>query len=296
MIAIRTYKEGDAALLTDCYNGLHPTKRISPEQLGSRLSAWSRTWVICLDAAPVGYACVAPLPGLPGQYDLDVMIGQAWQRQRLGSRLVDFVKAELAGSDIVTMSWGVPDYQRSIADFLLHNGFNIEHEEQILARPHLDNLPFPPHKPALAILTYPRRKAIHTFCSLYEASFTGHPWYQPYTTDEVAADLISPQDILFLTAEKRPFGFAWLHVDENNEGKVEPIGIIPTAQSMGNGRFLFLTALHQLKQRGARRAIIGAWANNTPAITLYQSLGFSHQQTITYYSYSIQSAIQNRKS
>ena len=284
---IRSYAQADAEILATHFNDLHPTEPVTAHQLDSRLSAWSLSWVICVAEEPVGYACVAPLPGLPGQYDLDVMIARAWQRQRLGSQLIDFLKQELVGSDIKTISWGVTDAQPGLAQFLLHNGFAVDHEEQILARLHLDNLPPLPNHPPLAIKTFSRRKAIQLFCRLYETSFSGHPWHQPYTPNEVAADLGSARDVLFLMDGQRPFGFAWLHIDENNEGKVEPIGMIPEAQGMGNGRFLFLTALHMRKHRGASRAIIGAWATNTAAITLYKSLDFSHQQTITYYAATI---------
>jgi mycothiol synthase len=232
----------------------------------------------------VGYARVAPLPGLPGQYDLDMLIARVWQRQGLGSRLIAFLKQALVGSDVANLSWGVSDSQSGIANFLCQNGFKPDHEELILARPHLDDLPLPPAQPQLSLHTYPLHQTIPLFCRLYDASFAGHAWFQPYTPDEVAADLISARDILFLVAEKRPFGFAWLHVDEHNEGKIEPIGILPDGQGIGNGRFLFLSALHELKQRGAQSAIIGAWANNLAAIHLYESVGFSHQQTITYYA------------
>lgn len=289
MITIRPYTQADAGLLAAYFNELNATTPVTARSLHARLAAWSLTWVICREGQPVGYACVAPLPGLPGQYDLDVLVGREWQRQRLGSHLVDFLKQELVGSEVAALSWGVTDSQNGLADFLLHNGFTIDHEEQILARPHLSDLPLLPTRPNLTIKTLSRRNAIHLFCRLYEDAFNGHPWHQPYTPDEVAADLSSARDILFLTDSKRPFGFAWLHIDENDEGKVEPIGIVPEAQGMGNGRFLFLTALHQLKQRGASRAIIGAWATNTTAISLYHSLSFSHQQTITYYAYPIQS-------
>ena len=291
MITIRPYKTAVSQTLAAHFNDLNPTDSVTARQLDGRLSAWSLSWVICVAEEPVGYACVAPLPGLPGQYDLDVLIARAWQRQRLGSQLIDFLKQELMGSDIKTISWGVTDAQPGLAQFLLHNGFVVDHEEQILARPHLDNLPPLPSHPQLTIKTFSRRKTIQLFCRLYEASFSGHPWHQPYTPNEVAADLGSARDVLFLMDGQRPFGFAWLHIDENNEGKVEPIDMIPEAQGMGNGRFLFLTALHALKQRRASRAIIGAWATNTAAITLYQSLGFSHQQTITYYAYNLTTRI-----
>lgn len=290
MSTIRTYKSADSRVLAPYFNALNPAESVVSRQLDSWLSAWSMSWVVCVEDNPVGYAFVTPLPGLPGQYDLDVMIAREWQRQRLGSQLVDFLKRELAASEVTSMSWGVPDSQRGLAEFLLHNGFDVDHEEQILARPNLDDLPFPPSR-SLNIKTFSRRKAIHLFCRLYKKSFFDHPWYQPYTQDEVAADLGSARDVLFLMDRQLPFGFAWLHIDENNEGKVEPIGMIPEAQGVGNGRYLFLTALHQLKQRGASRAIIGAWSTNTAAITLYQSLGFSHQQTITYYAYNLATRI-----
>lgn len=286
MITIRPYKNADSFVLTPLFNDLNPAESVTTSQLDSRLSAWSMTWVVCMNSQPVGYARAAPLPGLPGQYDLDVTVGRNWQRRRLGSKLVDFLKAELADSEVSHLSWGVTDSQKSLAEFLLHNGFDIDHEEQILARPHLDDLPIAPIQSNLHIKIFARRKAIQLFCHLYKASFVGHPWYQPYTSDEVAADLISARDILFLMDSQRPLGTAWLHIDENREGKVEPIGIIPEGQGCGNGRFLFLSALHELKQRGAQRAIIGAWTTNIPAITLYQSLGFQKSQTITYYAYA----------
>ena len=284
MMTIRPYKSADATTLAAYYNDLNSADMVTARRLNGRLSAWSLTWVICDEGMPVGYACVAPLPGLPGQYDLDMLIARAWQRKRLGSQLVDFLKQELTGSEVAALSWGVTEAQVGIANFLAHNGFVMNHEESILARPHLDDLPPPPSQPNLTIYTYSRRKAIRLFCRLYEASFFKHPWFQPYTPDEVAADLASARDILFLSGQKRPFGFAWLHIDKNGEGKVEPFGILPAGQGEGNGRFLLISALHELKHRGAHRAIIGTWADNKIALHLYKDLGFHLQQTITYYA------------
>jgi ribosomal protein S18 acetylase RimI-like enzyme len=286
MITIRSYKAADSPALAAYFNDLNPVETVTAPRLDSRLSAWSETWVVCVDDEPVGYARAAPLPGLPRLYDLDVMVGREWQRKRLGSQLVDFLKRELVNTEVTNLSWGVTDAQSGLAEFLFHNGFEIEHEEQILARPSLDNLPLPLGKSTLTIKTFSRKKTIRLFCRLYEKAFNGHPWYQPYSPDEVAADLISARDILFLFDGERPFGTAWLHIDEQGEGKIEPIGIVPAGQGMGNGRFLFLTALHELKRRGAHRAIIGAWTTNTAALNLYHSLGFQKSQTIIYYNYS----------
>ncbi|MFO7681943.1 MAG: GNAT family N-acetyltransferase [Chloroflexota bacterium] len=289
MVTIRSYKPADAAVLAAHFNELCPVEQVTAWRLNGRLAAWSLSWVVCVAEQPVGYACAAPLPGLPGQYDLDVMIALAWQRQGLGSQLVAFLKQALAGSEVRSLNWGVTENQSSVAAFLRRSGFTPEHEELILARPHLEDLPPAPLRPHLAIRTYARREAIALFCRLYETAFAGLPWYQPYTLDEAAADLAAASDILFLAEGKRPFGFAWLHIDDTGEGKIEPIGLIPEKQGRGNGRFLFISALHTLKQRGADRALIGAWTHNTAALNLYHSLGFNHQQTIAYYTCSLHS-------
>ncbi|PIE80452.1 MAG: hypothetical protein CSA11_08265 [Chloroflexi bacterium] len=285
MVTIRSYETAVSPILASHFNDLNPTAPLTARQLDTRLSAWGMAWVIYIDEAPAGYARVAPLPGLAGHYDLDMMIARPWQRQRVGSQLINFLKHELTHSDVKHLSWGITDSQTGIAQFLHHNGFDIDHKEQILARPHLENLPPIPVRPNLHLATYSRRQAIHLFCKLYEQSFRSHPWYQPYTPDEVAADLIATTDILFLLDRKRPLGFAWLHIDKQGEGRVEPIGIVPAGQGVGNGRFLFLSALHRLKQQHARCAIIGAWATNTAALNLYHSLHFRTSQTITYYTY-----------
>jgi mycothiol synthase len=284
MITIRPYTTADAAALTAVHNQLSPDDTLTPRRLNGRLSAWRLSWVSCVDETPVGYVYAAPLPGLPGQYQLEVMVGRAWQRQGLGSQLLAFLRQALAGGEVIELSCGLTESQEAAAAFLQQNGFVFNHQELILARPHLADLPSLPSRPRLHLRTYPRRKAVRLFCRLYAASFAGHPWNQPYTQDEAAADLVSARDILFLTGGKRPFGFAWLHGNKNGEGQIEPMGILPAAQGEGYGRYLLIAALHTLKQRGARRAIIGVWADNRPARRLYESLGFRPRQTITYYA------------
>lgn len=288
-MTIRPYSQADAEILTAYYNELNTSAKITARELNSRLAVWRLTWVICIEAQPVGYACASPLPGLPGQYDLEMLIASACQRQGLGSQLVTFLKQTLTGSEVTSLSWGLSEAQNGTAAFLIQNGFVVEHEELMLACPPLTQLPLPAKRPDLSLHTYPRRKAIPLFCRLYDESFAPHAWHQPFTPDEVAGALVSARDLLFLVAEKRPFGFAWIHLDDTGEGRVEPMGVLPAGLGQGNGRFLFLSALHTLKHRGAHTITLGTWANNTVAMTLYDSLHFSRLQTITYYACPIPS-------
>jgi ribosomal protein S18 acetylase RimI-like enzyme len=157
----------------------------------------------------------------------------------------------------------------------------LEHEETILKRPTLANLPDISSARPAAIITLPRRTAIHQFCALYEQVFSGLPWYQPYTQAEVTSLLRTAGDLLFLQLDNQLYGFAWQQL-EGNKGVIEPIGVVGVVRGRGYGRSLLLAALHRLRERGAQQAQIGAWTTNRAAICLYESLGFQHERSLYY--------------
>lgn len=283
MMIIRAYRTDDTAVLRHIHNQTHPTPWTDgrfARYVADVLGADGRIWVITnADEDPIGYALTAPIPGLPGQIELDGGILPAWQRQGYGSALLQHVRQH-AGP--VHLSYCVASLDSPAAHFLQRRGFTVEHEEWVLGRPSLNELlPIPERSDGHCAPFVNRRRAIHTFCALYDASFAAHPWYQPYTAAEVDATLVAAQDILFLRRDDIPIGFAWLHIHDG-VGEIEPFGIVDGWQGLGYGRFLLTAVLHQLAQRGATTAQIGAWHNNHPALHLYQSLGFQHHHTQTY--------------
>lgn len=227
----------------------------------------------------VGEAALAPLPGLPGHYELTGQIAPEWRRQGLGGRLLAFLVGELAGKTAVTqLSHPVTDLDSPAARFLRKHGFTIEHEEILLRQPDLSNCPPPSGHPDLTVKPLRRAQAIPLFCRLYAQSFAPFRWYQPYSEAEVAATLERAADLLFLWRGERPIGFAWIRPS----GQIEPFGVVGEEQGRGNGRYLLTHALHHLAGRGATGAILGCWADNQAALALYKSVGFQPEQKITY--------------
>ena len=270
---------------------LSAASSVSARSLDGRLRAIvqedGRVWVIFAAGQPVGMASVAPLPGLPGLYELDGFIAPAWQRRGLGSHLLQQVLADLQGTAVRQISRAFADLQSPAAQFLRRHNFTIEHEEWLLTKDNLADCLPPANRSDLSWDTLPHAQASRLFCRLYDASFRAFPWYQPYSETEMSAELAAARDVLFLRRGGTPIGFVWLRWPEKSLGQIEPMGIVAEEQGKGYGRYLLTLALYHLARRGAQRAQIGVWAANRTAVALYESVGFRHQETVAFLAYDI---------
>jgi mycothiol synthase len=275
---IRAYRPDDAAALYVVHAAIAPADPRQlidwTEQLEERLETGGRAWVAARGRRLAGYATADPVPGLPGVYELTGGILPSRRRQGLGARLLRHVQGQAAASGFRQLSCRVENLEAEVTTFLLRRGFFVEHEECLLELADLSQLPPIPAVPPGNLATYPESRVVAEFCRVYNACFVGAPWSQPYTEMEVAASLVRPDDLLFLTLDGEIIGVVWHEVLPDGRGRIEPIGIAQAYQGQGHGRRLLLAALHSLRRRGAGIVEIGLWRQNTIAMNLYQSLGF----------------------
>lgn len=296
---IRPFRRADTTVLTQLNNHLfpeHPLTLAAYARYVARLQQnHGRFWVVTDGSGTaVGYAALMPVPGLPELGELVGGVVASRRRQGFGRFLLRHILQEMPATPYRQLSAKVAAPDAPVARFLQGYGFFVEHEEWTMINDLLTmNVEQPGIVPcSLSIAHVDRETAVATFLTLYDQAFAPHPWYQPYTPTEVKASLNSSTDILFLQSPTSdlqpptPIGFAWLHVN-GRVGEIEPIGIVPAWQGKGYGRFLLSAALRQLSQRGATSAQITVWRSNTPALHLYQSLGFRHRQTHTYLAYNL---------
>ena len=244
------------------------------QEMEERLETGGHAWTIGDDRRkPVGYAHIDPVSGLPGVYELSGGIMPAGRKRGLGTRLLHHVQHAARHTGARQLSARAARLEDETAAFLLRRGFIIEHEECLLQRDNLRDLPPVPDAPPGQLATYPRDRAIVEFCRVYDESFRGAPWSQPYTAAEVALLLNDHDDLLFMEVDGRPVGVAWCETLLNGRGRVEPLGIIHSFQGQGYGRRLLLAALHRLRRR-AFVLEIGTWRQNSVALNLYKGLGF----------------------
>lgn len=267
---IRRRQKADTAVLNQIHQAINPAQPFPLTRL---------VWLIEAAGGVVGYTAVYPVPGLDRVYNLDGGILPAHRRQGLGSHLLQHVVAEAPTLNIRQLSCCVTDLASPAAHFLRHHHFFIEHEEWLMR---LSPLPLrtPSPLPHCQVQILPSPAPL--FRQLYDQSFGGTPWYQPYSQEEVENTLENPDDVLFLLQDNQPIGFAWLQGES-----IEPIGIVKEEWGKGYGRILLLAALHELQQRGVTQAHIGVWCDNHPAVHLYQSVDFQHQQTLTYLAFDV---------
>lgn len=281
----------DAAAASAVYNLGYLQHAANPVTFAQGVARLERDggggWVLHNGRALVAVVTLASVPGLPGLFDLELAVDPPLRRQGWGSRTLQLLLPRLQGGPVRQIACGVDDLAEPAARFLFANGFSVEHEEWILLRPDLDHLPAV--DPALAgrVDQLPWATAVATFLTLYDDAFAGTAWYQPFSHAELSATLDSAGDLLFLFDGERPIGLAWLRLEDDHTGVIEPFGIVGPEQRKGYGRGLLTIALHALRRRGARRARIGAWHTNTPALQLYRSLGFQHAETRIYLARSV---------
>ena len=287
---IRSYDDEDAPQLAAVHNRVYPECAYSPDGfrdlVEETLAGGGMAWVVG-DSVLSGYAMITPVPGLHGVGDLAGCITPEQQRCGLGSQLLHFVLEELQGSCFRQIVHCVTDLESPAADFLQYHDFFIEHEEWLMDLDDLKRLPDVARDNPAYVQTFSRETAIALFCRLYAESFSGLPWDQPFTGTEVSAALNDANDIQFLTLNVEAIGFAWINLNPNGNGLIEPLGIIPNYQQKGYGRALLLSAARELISRGAQRVEIGAWRDNKAAVQLYQSLGFSHRKTFIYLAFNL---------
>lgn len=243
------------------------------QEFEARLETGARAWVAARGRRLAGYAFIDLIPGLPGVYDLSGGVVPARRRHGLGTRLLQNVR-DGAGSGVRQLSCRVESLEDEAALFLLGRSFFVEHEECLLELTDLGRLPPIPTEPPGELINFPAEQAAAEFLRIYDESFTGLPWSQPYSVAEVAETLRRPEDLLFYVVDARPIGVVWHEMLSDGRGRVEPLGIARDYHGQGHGRRLLLAALHRLQGEGAEVIEIGLWRQNAIAMNLYKGLGF----------------------
>lgn len=130
--------------------------------------------------------------------------------------------------------------------------------------------------------------------ALNARAFANHPEQGSVTREDLDATMAEPwfDASAFLVMRDGPtmIGYCWLKIEPssalgNEPGELYVVGVDPDHQGRGIGRALVLAGLAELERRGIRESSLYVEADNTPALKLYQAMGYSE------YSVDIQYAL-----
>lgn len=290
-IVIRDYTPDDAAALFVLHASIVPADAGQmvgwTQLLEDKIAAGGQVLVMVDGRRPVAYAALEPLPGLPGLWDLTGGTGVPWRKRGYGSQLLEAAKERASLAGATNLSSMVLSLVDEPAGFLVKRNFYLEHEECLLELDSTEAALAPPLLPAATVVNYKQREAIPRFLAVYEASFAGLPWYQPYSAEEVAGSLRHADDLLFLAVDGQPVGVAWAELLPGYRGRIEPMGIVTGYQGQGLGRYLLASTVEHLRGRGAQTIEVGTWRNNTAALNLYKRAGFIETANWYYLNYDL---------
>ncbi len=121
------------------------------------------------------------------------------------------------------------------------------------------------------------------------AAFAHHPEQGSMDADDLAARMaeewFDPAGLLVADAGSGLRGFHWTKQHSAELGEVYVVAIDPGAQGQGLGRVLTLAGLRHLHDLGVGEVLLYVESDNTPAVHVYEGLGFTHAPTDTHAQY-----------
>jgi mycothiol synthase len=239
------------------------------------------------DGVSVGFALTVP-EILVRRTIVEGTVHPDYRRTGLGRKLLDNAveHSRALKADLVHVSASPDDAH--LVRLLESSGFT-ERNRQWQMRLLVDDLV--PGKPASG---YEVRQLAegeaNVFARIQNLAFTGSWGFAPNTPQELDYRLhmtgAGYHDVLLLTVEGQPAAYCWTRmqrVGDERRGIIWMIGADSALRGKGLGRAMLLEGLSLMLTRGATAFELTVYADNTPAVKLYESVGFTWKHDIVWY-------------
>jgi mycothiol synthase len=218
---------------------------------------------------------------------LHLVVAPGKRSDGIGSRLLG---AALSKHPEVRRAWSHGDHP-SAAALARHTHFDRVRELWVMRRSlvgfeHLRDLRLT--APSLEVRAF-RSGDEAELVRVNAAAFAQHPEQGSMDTEELAERMaepwFDPADLLVAVEGDHMYGFHWTKRHSESLGEVYVVAIAPEAQGQGLGRTLVDVGLGHLHSLGMTEVLLYVESDNTPAIHLYDAMGFTHAPTDTHVMY-----------
>ncbi len=211
-----------------------------------------------------------------------------YRRTGLGRKLLDNAveHSRALKADLVHVSASPDDVP--LVRLFEGSGFT-ERQRQLQMRLMVDDL-----EPGEPVSGYEVRQLAegeaNVFARIQNLVFGGSWGFAPNTPQELDYRLhmtgAGYRDVLLLTVDSQPAAYCWTkmqRVGDERRGVIWMIGADPALRGKGLGRAMLLEGLSLMLTRGAIAFELTVYADNTPAVKLYESVGFTRKHDIVWY-------------
>ena len=241
---------------------------------------------------------VADEDGFGWRHDqaVDVVVDPAARGRGLGGALAAAAVAEPGP----LTAWSHGNHPAAVALASRH-GFRRVRDLWVMRRPTSVPVP-PPDEQAsprgaeeVVLRTFEVGRDEEAFLALNAQAFAQHPEQGNLTRADLDERMAEPwfdaQGFFLAVRAEAPgeiVGFHWtkMHDGPTPYGEVYVVGVSPSAQGLGLGRRLTAAGLLHLASAGLSEVILYVEADNAPAVTVYQRLGFTHAPADTHVQYA----------
>jgi mycothiol synthase len=169
------------------------------------------------------------------------------------------------------------------------HGFERVRSLWVMRRPTSEPLAEPVVPAGLTIRAYTPGDA-DELIRVNAAAFAHHPEQGSMDATELAERMaepwFDPADLLVAVEGDRMHGFHWTKRHSATLGEVYVVAIEPDAQGRGLGNALVNAGLRHLRSVGLDDVLLYVESDNTPAVRLYEKLGFTHASADTHVMYT----------
>ncbi len=257
--------------------------------------AQARSLLLMAGPALAGYAHLDP--GDPGEGPAgELVIHPDYRGRGLGLTLARALLAEAAPQPLRVWAHGDLPAAAALAE---RAGFARMRALWMMQRPLAGPLPEPVLPAGVTLRTFSVGADEAAWLDLNRKAFARHPEQGAWTAEDLSLrereSWFDPAGFFLAERSGKLAGFHWtkIHTRAENEnpaglshesgqesfGEVYVVGVDPAEQGSGLGRALTLAGLGYLRSRGLPSVMLYVDEDNTPAIRLYESLGFTHQGT-----------------
>jgi mycothiol synthase len=259
-----------------------------------------RDYVATVDGQIAAYAHLdPPEPEVSGE----LVVDPGRRRQGIGQALVGKLAAEANGH--ILQLWAHGD-RPAAARLAMGTGFKRFRALWQMRRSLRDRLGEPEFPAGRRLRTFAPGQDEDEWLSLNGRAFAKHPEQGGWTRHDLELrerePWFDPAGFFIAERDGQMAGFHWTKVHSAPEadpgaragsaaaskarpsvGEVYVVGVDPAEQGSGLGRALTLAGLHHLRDLGLAVAMLYVDEDNTPAIRMYQALGFTRTRTDAMY-------------